>query len=715
MRENQLSKAYVFRLLVLVTFLLGFHSHAKTCERYFHIKTDDPYLQYEEVYNADVLAWARTENQKTFDRLKARPEYQETYEKVLSYMNSKDRIVGVSFYAKTDIVRNFWQDAVNPQGVLRQSTQEKYFAKDPQWETILDIDLLGKTEGKRWVYAGTTYPIGNSQIGLIKLSDGGKDAAVYREFDFAKREFVKDGFELPESKNKVDWLDENTLMVSDALTPENQTTSGYPRVIKIWKRGTPYSEAQTIYEGSRDDLTVATWRIKVTDTQKETLLIVTKDFYNSETYVLRNGQRIPLQVPTNSNWVTTFKGRVFLMLKSDWTLDGQTFKQGSIVHFDFNEFLETKSGVQLFLEPIKNGTVESISSSDNFVYVQTLEDVKTRIYQYSFENGKWSKKTLPIPDFGSAYLNSSPDDGGFVLYTYQSFLVPSTLYKMDEKTLQTTVVKSLPPRFDSSQYKVEQHFATSKDGTRVPYFMISGKNIKLDGKNPTLQYGYGGFEISRTPSYMASEEFGWLRHGGVYVLTNIRGGGEYGPAWHQAALKHNRHKAFEDFIAISEDLITKGVTSPEHLAIEGGSNGGLLTGTVVTMRPDLYNGAIIQVPLLDMLRYHKLLAGASWMGEYGNPDIPADRQYLLTYSPYQNLKPDVKYPEVFLMTSTADDRVHPGHARKFAKRLSEYGNPYLYYENIEGGHGGSANNDQSAQSFALKKMYLLEKLTSSQD
>ncbi len=694
-------------LILLLTLTAGLDTRAaSTAEP----GPDDPYLEYEKVDSPEALAWVKAENAKTLRRLTGNPLYGEYYQYILSQLNADDRIIVPSLYRGTDIIRNFWRDETHPQGIVRQSTLPDFLAKDYHWQTVLDLDELSRAEGKTWVFGGSNYPYKRYDVAMLALSDGGKDAEEYREYDFANRRFVENGFFLPESKSGLTWLDPDTLLVSSAFGEEEQTESGYPRVVKIWRRGTPFAAAETIFSVGREDLRAGAGLIEVEEDELKLLLVRIIDFYNYENYFFEDGKKTRLLIPTDASFMGVYRHQALIGLKSDWETGGKTFKKGSVIYCPFADLVKEEKNLQILYEPTPNSAFEDVSHTRDYLYLTITEDVKSRIFQYALNDGEWTKKEVPLAPMSAAYVVSTPRDKGFILFHETGFLHPPQLFRLDEQSFKKTLIQSLPARFNPDGYVVNQYFANSLDGTKIPYFMINKKDLPANGDNPVLQYGYGGFMNSELPGYHSVAEHCWLRQGGVYVVANIRGGGEYGPAWHDVAVGVNRHKSFEDFIAVSEDLIRRGVTNPKRLGIIGGSNGGLLTGAVMVMRPDLYNAAVIQVPLLDMLRYHKLPPGASWMGEYGNPEDPAVAKAIRAYSPYQNLKPGVAYPVPFLATSAKDDRVHPGHARKFAKRLQEYGQDLYYYEELEGGHSGSANHEMMAKTSALEWVYLRERL-----
>jgi len=544
---------------------------------------------------------------------------------------------------------------------------------------------------------------------LVRLSKGGGDAVVVREFDAVSKAFLADGFSLPESKSNVSYLNENTVIVGTNFGEGSMTSSGYPRIVKLWRRGTPLNQARTIFQGDATDVSDSGYAMRDGD---KTYLMVSKGstFYTRNSYVMADDRLTEIQIPEDANIEGILNNQLIVNLKSDWKINGKTYKQGSIVSANFTSLIKGKKEIQLLYEPDAFSSVSTVATTKNHLLLNILNNVKSELYTYVFTNNEWVKTKVKAPELGTIGLSDTDEFSDDYFFTFQNFLTPNSLFAANSGTNTIKKVKSLPAYFDASKYKVEQFKAKSKDGEMIPYFVVSAKNTTLNGKNPTLLYAYGGFESSEEPFYSGVIGQAWLEKGGVYVLANIRGGGEFGPKWHQAGLKEKRQNIYNDFHAIAENLIAKKITSSKNLGIQGGSNGGLLMGVAFTQRPDLYNAVVCQVPLLDMQRYNKLLAGASWMGEYGNPDIPAEWEFIKKYSPYQNLKKDAKYPEVFFMTSTRDDRVHPGHARKMAAKMIDMGYKIYYYENTEGGHGGSSTNEQRAKSNALYYSYLWMKL-----
>lgn len=669
---------------------------------------EDPYLWLEEVQGKKALDWAKKQNEASVAVLEAVPGFKAVHENILEILNSDKRI---PFAGKRgDYFYNFWRDAKHVRGVYRRTTLEEYRKKDPKWEIILDLDALAEKEGENWVYKGMDplYPDYNRC--LVNLSRGGADAVVVREFDITTKSFVKDGFQLPEAKSNVSWRDIDTLYVGTDFGKGSLTKSGYPRIVKLWKRGTPLKDAKTIFETDEKSMIAAGFRMFSEDGHFD-VVYEALNFYARNYYHITGEKTEKIDVPQDVDFRGYFKKQFLLQLRNDWTVGDKTYKQGSVLIGKADDILKGKKKFHVLIEPRERFSISSISPTKSTILVTVLDNVVSKLYQYTQDDkGKWQKKQVPFEDNGTIGVFNTNEKSDDYFVTYQNFLTPSSLYMVSGKDGKMEKLKNQPDFFNPKPYKVKQLEAVSKDGTRIPYFVIMGKNTKMDGKNPTLLYAYGGFQVSMRPYYSATTGIGWLEKGGVYVLANIRGGGEFGPKWHQAGLKKNRHKVFEDFIGVAEDLIKRKITSSEKLGIMGGSNGGLLVGTVAVMRPDLFKAVVCRVPLLDMKRYTKLLAGASWAAEYGDPDEPGMWEYIKTYSPYHNVKKGVNYPEIFFTTSTRDDRVHPGHSRKMVARMKDMGHKVFYYENIEGGHGGAANNQQSAYMSALSYAYLYKLL-----
>lgn len=675
---------------------------------------DEDHLWLEEVEGEEALAKVREWNERSLDELKADPRYETLYNDALAILNSQDKIPYVSY--RNGFAHNFWQDETHVRGVWRKTTLDSYLSDDPEWETVLDFDKLASDEDKNWVYKGNNCLSPDYALCIVNLSDGGKDAVVRREFNSETGAFVEDGFVTPESKGTMDWVDEDTMVVAIDFGDGTMTDSGYPSTARLWTRGQPLEEAVEIGRGEQADVGYWPSVYELSDGRREIVTSRSKTFYTTETHWFplnedgSVGEPVKFPVPEKSNLGSEFKGQVMLSLNEDW----RDFKSGDLVSFAWDDFANDGNidTVHLVYSPDEKSSLGGYGVTKDKVLIATTTDVKGAVHAYDFDGESWTSTRIDLPENGAANVGATNGKESIAFLSAEDFLTPDTLYTLDTSSDDLTPVaaKSLPDWFDASNMVSEQFFAASKDGTQVPYFVVRAKDAEMNGENPTLLYGYGGFEISLNPAYSATRGKLWLENGGVYVLANIRGGGEYGPNWHQAGLKTERQRIYDDFIAVAESLIEKGITTPDHLGIEGGSNGGLLTGVMSTQRPDLFNAAIIAVPLLDMQRFHKLLAGASWMGEYGNPDDPVEGAFLRQISPYHNIRADEDYPEVFLITSTKDDRVHPGHARKFAQRMEDQGHDFLYYENIDGGHSAAANLKETANRLALQHVYLMQKL-----
>ena len=601
-------------------------------------------------------------------------------------------------------------------GLWRRATLAEYRKAQPAWETVLDLDALGAAEKENWVWHGASCFAPAYERCLLNLSRGGADAVVVREFDTRTRRFVEGGFRLPEAKSSVDWLDADTLYVGTDFGPGSMTESGYPRVIKRWKRGQPLSGAVTVFEAQPQDVS-AFVSVDRTPGFERTVFGRSIDFYNTEQFLLdKEGTLKRIDKPNDAS-LAFWREHLLLELRSDLREGDTTFPRGSLLVADAAAYLKGEGQLRPLFTPSATRSLAGYTLTRSHVVLNVLDNVASRVEEWHVDDGQWHSRkvnapfpgTLGVSSLWDPLLRNDPLAERYLL-TYTDFLTPDTLALGGAGTDAREPLKARPDFFDATGMRVEQAFATSKDGARVPYFVIWPKDAKADGANPTLLYGYGGFEVSMQPWYSGGFGTAWYRQGGVLVVANIRGGGEFGPAWHQAAVKADKQKSYDDFIAVAEDLVRRKITSPRHLGIEGGSNGGLLVGATFVQRPDLFNAVVCQVPLLDMKRYHKLLAGASWMAEYGNPDDAAEWAFISKYSPYQNVKSGVKYPKVLFTTSTRDDRVHPGHARKMAARMIAQGHDLLYYENIEGGHGGAADNFQRADLQALEFSYLWQQL-----
>jgi prolyl oligopeptidase len=679
--------------------------------------SDDPYLWLEDVDGERALDWVRARNDETAAVLQT-SAFDTLEKRVLGILDSDARIpyvekLGPWYY-------NFWTDAKNPRGLWRRTTFAEYRKQEPAWETVLDLDALGAAEHENWVWKGADCLKPAYKRCLVSLSRGGADAHVVREFDLETKDFVASGFTVSEAKTNSAWLDADTLYVATDFGPGSMTTSGYARIVKIWKRGTPLESAETLFEAKGDDMLAYAVRDHTKGYERDFVgRLMT--FYTNEMYVRRGSELVKIDKPDSSK-ATIHRDLLLLELREDWSIGGATYAAGALIAIDFEAFLSGARRFDILFSPTARKSLAAVSPTLNAILVNELDNVHNRVYALRRTGGKWTRAALPaMSRFGTVSVGSvDADESDDYFMAVTDFVTPTRLFfgsigkrqpgKRETAKREPEMLKRLPEFFDATGLVVTQHEVASKDGTKIPYFEVSRQGTAHDASNPTLLYGYGGFEVSMVPQYSATLGAGWLEKGGTYVLANIRGGGEFGPQWHRAALKANRHKAYEDFIAVAEDLVRRKVTRPRHLGIQGGSNGGLLVGNMLTMRPDLFGAVVCQVPLLDMRRYHRLLAGASWMDEYGDPDDPREWSFIRTFSPYHNVKSGVTYPPSLLMTSTRDDRVHPAHARKMAAKMRDAGQSVLYYENIEGGHGGAADNRQLAHMYALAYTFLWKHL-----
>jgi prolyl oligopeptidase len=678
--------------------------------------SDDPFLWLEDVEGERALTWVRAQNGRSLPVLQNDARYAKLEEDALAIVRAKDRLTFGGF--TNGYVSNFWQDTDHVRGYWRRADFASWRSGRPAWETLLDIDKLAADEGKNWVYQGLDTLDPNdlwNSVGIMQLSNGGKDANVKREWDIKTRSFVAGGFTLPEAKSDTTWLDKDTLLVGTDWGPGSLTESGYPFIVKKLKRGQALSDAVEIYRGTVKDVAAGAYRID-DGTRYHHFLNRSPTFFTNETsHLADDGSVTKLDLPNKHGLSGIKDGILYFTIQTPWTPRGATsaIPTGSLLSAPLAALKATTGPlpVTVIYSPGPREALQGASVAKAGIFVTLTRNVKSEVRLYKQNRrGRWTFTPIALPANGVASLSDSGLRQDEVFFSYNDFITPPSILYAPTARARPTTVQSQPARFNATGLEVNQYEATSKDGTKIPYFLVSKKGMVLDGSNPTLLYGYGGFEVSMLPNYAATNGKLWLERGGVYVLANIRGGGEFGPEWHQAGLKGKRQVIYDDFIGVAEDLIARKITSPRRLGIQGGSNGGLLMGVMMTQRPDLFNAVVCQVPLLDMLRYHKLLAGASWVDEYGDPDVAAERPWLEAMSPYQNLKKVSPFPEAFFVTSTKDDRVHPGHARKFAAKMESLGMPFLYYENIDGGHSAAANLVEAAKQRALIAAYLSRKL-----
>jgi prolyl oligopeptidase len=671
----------------------------------------DPFLWLEQVHGERAMAWVKAENAKTAAALESDPNYQSFYAEAKTIVESNDRIpfpntIGGEIY-------NFWRDKTHVRGIWRRTSTQSYAAAKPAWTTVLDLDALAKSERANWVWEGSDCELPDEHRCLIQLSDGGEDAQTVREFDVTTQRFVTNGFVLTHGKQSVAWESADTLLVAREWKSGELTASGYPYIIKRLSRGQPLASATELFRGSKTDVGVNP--VVLHDGSGRQITIIERDvtFFTAEYYLVAGDKVRRLDLPEKINLAGLVSGRLVLTLNEDWTVGGSTFPAGSLVAIDLASIEADPSHLRpvLVYTPGQRESIDTVQPTKNRLLVASYLNVRGRALVFTpGSDGSWTKQTLDLPDNSSIGLDDANIRNDTAYVDATSFLTPTTLYAVDASTGSVSPVKAQPAQFDASNDVVEQHEATSKDGTQIPYFIVHPKSMVYDGSNPTVLYAYGGFQISETPFYNAETGKLWLERGGVFVLANIRGGGEFGPAWHDAGLKTHRQRIYDDFYAVAADLVARKVTTPRHLGIQGGSNGGLLMGVEFTQHPEMWNAVDIQVPLLDMLRFEKIEAGASWVGEYGSVSVPEERAFLASISPYQNIKVGVAYPEPLVWTTTKDDRVGPEHARKFAAKLAAMDVRYLFFEVIEGGHAAGANLSERAHTNALEWTYFTQKL-----
>ncbi|UQR61391.1 prolyl oligopeptidase family serine peptidase [Bradyrhizobium sp. C-145] len=669
--------------------------------------TDDPFLWLEEAEGPRALAWARAENERTLGSLQSDPRYDRFYRDALTVLEAKDRIPYVSL--KRQGLENFWQDENHVRGIWRRTTLESYRGRDPRWETILDIDALALAENKNWVYKG------HSCLGrrcLVKLSDGGKDAVSIREFDSESKSFVAGGFQLPEGKQSVSWIDRDTLLVARDWGEGTTTEAGYPFVLKELKRAQPLDQAHEVFRGQRTDfgivpLVFGERRIHVTGVARRI------NGFERQYVLFGPAGPIELDLPKKASIVGIASGRLLVKLDEDWIRSGDpSFKAGSMISYDLAEWKQDplRAKPSVVFQPNSRQALRGFGSTRNFLVLTILDNVQSKAFVYRYDQGAWHATPVPLPENATVSLSATSAQADEMTFTVSDYLTPTSLWYFDAESKRLELLKTAAATFDASKHFVEQLEATSRDGTRIPYFLVRPRSARFDGSTPTLLYGYGGFQIPLLPSYAGPMGRLWLEQGNAYVVANLRGGGEFGPAWHRAGQGATKQSTWDDFIAVADDLIRRKLTSPRRLGVIGGSQGGLLVGTAMTQRPELFNAAIIEVPLFDMLRFTQLGAGASWTAEYGDPAIPEQREWIEDYSPYQKLVPGKAYPEPFIFTSTNDDRVHPAHGRKAAAKLAALGQSYFYFENIDGGHSAAANLVERARQLALEYTYASRRL-----
>ena len=682
------------------------------------VRAADDHLALEEVEGTEAMAFVRGANERSLAALTGDPRYETFRQEAFDILSSTARIPGPSFLGEG--LGNFWQDATNPKGLWRRTTLDSYRNDAPQWETLIDVDALSRAEGKDWVWKGANCLAPDETRCLVSLSEGGKDAVVVREFDTTTKTFVDGGFVLPENKQRHTWLDRDTLLIATDFGPGTLTESGYPYIIKSLSRGQTLAQATAVYRGEQGDggygVSSAVYR---DGTGKVLATIVTRplDTFRSETWLLTSSGAVRLALPERVATHGVMGDQLVFDVDQDWTWRGRPVASGTLMSVGLDllgprgdDIVFSNAATTVF-EPTERQSVQDVAVFDDHIVATVLDNVRGRVLVFQ-NRGEWGWPQTPIavPENVAVGLGASSRSSGKIFYSIQGFLTAPTLSLASLETATAEVIKQAPAQFDTSTHVVEQFEVASSDGTMIPYFVVHPRNAPADGSTPTVMFGYGGFQIAFPPAYKPELGKLWLENGGAYVVANIRGGGEFGPAWHQAALRENRQRAFDDFAAVARDLAARGIASTRHLGIYGRSNGGVLTSVSITQHPELFNAAVIESPLIDMLRYQDLPPGPSWIGEYGDPRIPGDAAFIARYSAYQQLRPETAYPRVYITTNTLDDRAHPGHARKFAARLADQGHDHLYYEETSGGHSNDADPVANARRWARHYVYLSQQL-----
>ena len=706
MRQHWIKAAFV---LSLASLAWAAHGQATSAS-----EQEDKYIWLEDVWGRKSIDWVKSHNQRSEKELHGDPRFAKYHSDALAVAASKDKLPTPDF--ANGQIYNTWQDARHIRGLYRRTSLQDYLNPNPRWKTVLDVDALAKQDHKDWVMERSVSLFPGDKRVLVGLSDGGEDAISLREFDLPSGKFVKGGFDLPRAKHEVTWFDRDTLLVSTDWGKDSLTTSGYPYIIKILERGQKLAQAKEIYRGATTDVDASATTLH--DSLGHCVTLITRDltFFESEFYLWRGGKARRLAFPKKTNVMGLVDNQLILLLLEDWHSGKvQAIPQGAIVSLDMKD-VEHDGGhlkPQVLFAPTATEFSQNVAVTRHNVIFTTLNNVQGSAYVARLSQGAWRTKQLPIPKNLDVSITSTDSSSDNFFLTLAGFTTPTSLYLGDAATGTLKLAKARKPLFDASDLVVEQWWATSKDSTKVPYFVVHRRNLPMNGEHPTLLNAYGGFNSSSTPAYSGMLGKLWLANGGVFVMANIRGGAEFGPAWHDAGLKTHRQRIYDDFAAVAQDMFARKLTSPRRLGILGESNGGLLVGVAMTQHPEMWNAVAIGVPLLDMLRFEKIAAGSSWIGEYGSVANPDERTFLASISPYNQLKPTVDYPEPLIFTTTKDDRVGPVHARKFAARMEEFGKSFYYYEILEGGHSSGADIKQQAETEATIYIYLTRKLMGS--
>jgi prolyl oligopeptidase len=670
---------------------------------------NDPFIWLEDIEAPRSLDWVQGQNKLTAKRLESDPRYQRFHDEALAIFTAADRIAVPEFLG--DGVGNLWQDAAHPKGVWRRSGLAGYRSADTPWETLIDLDALGKAEGRNLVFKGAACLAPDDRLCLVRLSDGGKDAVEIREFDTRSKRFVADGFHVPEGKSSAQWVDKDTLLVATdwSGTGADLSRAGYPLELRTLRRGEASVSATAVFRGQASDNSVGARVLRGRDHRVAAVVVQRGvSFFEAEHLLVTPKGTARLPMPRKVSLDGLVDGQLVFTIKEDW----QGHPAGAVLSYALADLKRDPAAAKatLVLQPGPTQAVEAVRHTRSRLLVSLLDNVNGALDSYAHGPDGWTRRRLDLPQGSSVELGAASDEDDRVFVTTEGYLTPPTLWLADAASGALDKLRSLPARFDASHDVVEQLFAASADGTRIPYFIVRPRTMAFDGSNAVQMFGYGGFDVAVTPAYKPELGKLWLERGGVYVVANLRGGGEFGPKWHEAAMREHRQRAFDDFAAVARDLMARKITSPRHMGIYARSNGGILTTVSMTQHPELFNAVVVESPLIDMLRYQKLSAGASWIAEYGDPDVAGDRAFIARYSGYQALKPGVKYPEPYVTTNTKDDRVHPGHPRKFVARMESLGYPVLYYENTFGGHANDADPELNARRWARHYVYLSQKL-----
>ncbi|HEX5210008.1 MAG TPA: prolyl oligopeptidase family serine peptidase [Steroidobacteraceae bacterium] len=672
----------------------------------------NPYLWLTQIHGKKALTWVEAQNGRSDLALEGDATYARDRSQIMDVLNANTRIPRGEL--DHGWVLNFWQSAAHVRGIWRRARIADYARKAPRWQTLLDVDQLDSRMHQNWVWHGADCTAAFDRC-LVRLSPGGGDAAEIREYDPRTRSFVAGGFEVPVAKGGAMYLNPDTVLVATDFGPGTMTPSSYPRIVKLWRRGEPLASAKTLFEGRPDDMSVTPYVFRG---PYGSVAVIERrpSFFEADYYVVgADGTTRRIPVPQDAQIEGVTQGQLILTLQNAWTVDGRTIGKGALVAFPVMAFERTggTQPVSVLYTPGPHAMIDEVSTGRDAVYASVYEDVTGSIREFRPGRPDWSDMRLALPRGGSTSIVSTNDWGPQAYFSFESFLEPPSLYAYGGSG-SPTLIKAQPTVFDGRDMSVSQYWASSHDGTKVPYFLIRPR--KAQGAIPTILYGYGGFQLSLTPWYWndghkpldAGET--WLSHGGAIAVANIRGGGEFGPAWHQAALKYHRQRAYDDFEAVAADIERRNLSTPKQLGIVGASNGGLLVSTVMVERPDLFGAVVCQRPLIDMLRYTHYGAGASWVGEYGDPADPKMAAYIRTYSPFQNVKQGVAYPPILFIAETTDDRVTPVFARMMAAKMEAQGHDVLFNEATEGGHGPGATHAEEAQYWALAYTFFAKRL-----